>query len=136
MRKNPYVIVIGIQGLVILMVMALFKIITDRQVAATGAGLLFVLMPLGVVFFLNRHKVPTGLLWYFFLVQFWGLFAVPIFLLRIMNWGVSFDQLSILGIPGPVLHQWSSKSYIMMMVGTCLQAWRWGKDLKNTKKPE
>lgn len=112
------------QLIVIFAVMFLFKFIADRQVAATIAGVLFVGLPMLLMAFEYRRADTEEVVWYVGVMQFWTLFALPILGLRVFNWGVPFDQLAFLGIPGPVLHQWSSKSYMVMMV---LTAWTWWK---------
>lgn len=112
----------------ILAVLVIFKMIEDRQIAATVAGILFVGLPLIIMtkeFFRAQFESK---LWYFLVLQFWLLFALPILSIRLLNWGVAFEQLSFLGVPGPILHQWSSKSYMVMMFGTGWEA------LKRRKK--
>ncbi len=106
----------------ILAVVALFRGIADRQVAATLAGVLFVTLPVVMMVLEYRRAELSQMLWFVVVMQFWTLFALPILGMRLLNWGIPFEQLSFLGIPGPVLHQWSSKSYIAMMVAT---AWCW-----------
>ncbi|MDG0818052.1 hypothetical protein [Bdellovibrio svalbardensis] len=124
MRRNAFLGYLVAQLIVIFAVMFLFKFIADRQVAATIAGVLFVGLPMLLMAFEYRRADTEEVVWYVGVMQFWTLFALPILGLRVFNWGVPFDQLAFLGIPGPVLHQWSSKSYMVMMV---LTAWTWWK---------
>lgn len=112
------------QVVVILAVLVIFRVIAERQIAATVAGVLFVLLPLVLMVLEYRRAQLQEMLWFVALLQFWTVFAVPILGMRLLNWGVPFDQLSFAGIPGPVLHQFSSKSYIVMMAFT---AWCWVK---------
>lgn len=102
----------------IVAVMGIFRFIEDRQIAATVAGFLFVLVPLVLMALEYRRAGLREKLWFAGVLQFWVLFALPILGVRLLNWGVPFEQLSVLGVPGPVLHQFSSKSYMVMMVIT------------------
>jgi ABC-type multidrug transport system permease subunit len=124
MRRNAFLGYLIAQVLVILAVTVIFKVIPDRQIAATIAGFLFVLLPVVLMVMEYRRAQLAAMIWFVGVLQFWTLFALPILSIRLLNWGVPFDALSFLGIPGPVLHQYSSKSYLVMMV---LTAWAWYK---------
>lgn len=108
----------------IVLVTASFKMIADRQVAATVAGTLFVVVPAVLMLLEYRRARWQELMWYVGVLQFWLLFALPILGLRLLNWGIPFDQLSFLGIPGSVMHQWSSKSYMIMTAFTAWTMWK------------
>lgn len=124
MRLNPFVKYLISQGIVIVLVVMIFKLIPEKQIAATVAGFLFVLLP-PILMTVEYRRAGLSQFWWFVLtMQFWTLFALPILGIRLLNWGVPFDQLSFLGIPGPVLHQWSSKSYMVMMLVTVFGWWR------------
>lgn len=124
MRRNAYLGYLLIQLMTIVFVMLFFKYIGDRQIAATAAGSLFVGIPLGMLFFELKRTGFKSRLWAIIVLQFWILFALPILGLRILNWGVPFEDLSFLGISGPMLHQWSSKSYMLMMASTLWAYWK------------
>ncbi len=124
MRRNAYLIYLICQGLVIVLVTASFKTIADRQVAATVAGTLFVVVPVVLMLLEYRRARFQEAIWYVSVLQFWLLFALPILGLRLLNWGIPFDQLSFLGIPGPTMHQWSSKSYMIMTAFTAWTLWK------------
>ncbi|MGE9746695.1 hypothetical protein [Bdellovibrio bacteriovorus] len=124
MRRNAFLGYLIAELIVILAVMALFRGIPDRQIAATLAGVLFVALPVIMMVLEYRRAELSQFVWFVVVMQFWTLFALPILGIRLMNWGVPFEQLSFIGIPGPVLHQWSSKSYMLMMAAT---VWSWWK---------
>lgn len=130
MRRQSFLIYLLLQILVIVSVLVIFKVIPDRQIAATCAGILFVEMPLVVMFLEFRQRKLEYKWWFAGVLQFWLPFALPILGLRVLNWGVPFEELSFLGVPGPVLHQWSSKSYMVMMLFTIGAYW---KSLQNKK---
>lgn len=124
MRRNSFLGYLLIEVIVILLVMVIFKVIPNRQIAATVAGALFVGVP-GVIMFLEyRRAAFQRKIWFLAVFQFWSLFAIPILGMRLLNWGVPFEELAFLGISGPTLHKWSSKSYMVMMVFTLWEYWR------------
>lgn len=118
------------QVVVIGAVLVIFRVIPERQTAATVAGLLFVILPLILMVLEYRRAQLEEMIWFVTVLQFWTVFALPILGIRLLNWGVPFDQLSFVGIPGPVLHQFSSKSYMVMMLYT---AWCWIKLARRAK---
>jgi hypothetical protein len=122
MRQKAFLFYLLIQFVVIGFVILFFKIIPDRQWAAFWAGMLFLVSPLLVAVDQFRRAKFRERLFFVGVLQFLLLFAVPILGLRLMNWGESFDQLSIFGLSGIILHKLSSKSYIIMMVLT-FRAW-------------
>ena len=122
MRRKTFLQYFVVQVIVILIVTTLFKFVENRQVAATLAGLLFVFAPLGLMIREYQRDKLEEKIWFYGVLQFWVLFALPILGIRLFNWGVPFDQLSFLGIPGTVLHSWSSKSYTVMMLITLWSA--------------
>jgi hypothetical protein len=122
MRQKIYLGYLAVQIVVIIAVSLIFRVISDRQIAATLAGCLFVVVPPVLMLFQFRRSKFSEILWFFGVLQFWLLFALPILGLRLLNWGEPFAQLSLLGISGPILHAWSSKSYMVMMVMT-VRSW-------------
>ncbi|WP_096000921.1 hypothetical protein [Bdellovibrio bacteriovorus] len=122
MRRNAFLGYLMAQVVVIGAVLVIFRVIPERQTAATVAGVLFVLLPVILMVLEYRRAQLQEMIWFVAVLQFWTVFALPILGIRLLNWGVPFDQLSFVGIPGPVLHQFSSKSYMVMMIVT---AWCW-----------
>lgn len=115
---------------VIFAVMGFFRFIQDRQIAATFAGSLFVGVPLILMIWEYRSEKLKNWVWFLCAAQFWLLFALPILGMRLLSWGIEFDNLRFMGIPGAQMHAWSSKSYTLMMIAT---AWFWIKSF--LKKP-
>lgn len=124
MRRNVFLGYLIAELFVIVSVISIFKIIPNRQIAATIAGFLFMAIPIGMMIWEYRRAGLEHFYWFVAVLQFWTLFAVPIFGLRVLNWGVPFEQLSFLGISGAILHQWSSKSYMVMMAFTLWSWWQ------------
>jgi hypothetical protein len=100
----------------ILVVTALFKFISDRQVAAVIAGLGFILIPFS--FLISELKNKMNPFHIFTLIFFLSMSAVPIFGMRVVNWGVEFNSLNLLGIEAQFLHKISSYFYMLIMIST------------------
>ncbi|UYL09863.1 hypothetical protein B9G69_004645 [Bdellovibrio sp. SKB1291214] len=124
MRRNRFLEYLVVQVLVIAAVMLIFAVIKNKQIAATIAGVLFVVMPISLMAWEHKKEGFQEMTWFAGMLQFWVIFALPILGIRLLNWGVPFDQLFFWGIPGPLLHSWSSKSYMVMMLVTAIRWWR------------
>jgi hypothetical protein len=118
MRQKRFLLYFVIQALVIGVVIILFKLNEDVKVASIEAGLLFVILPVYFAFYEFRSSRFIRKSFYFGVLQFWLFFALPILALRLLNWEMPFDQLSILGVPGTTLHKYANDSYFVMMVLT------------------
>lgn len=105
-------------------VIALFKFSSlffiDKQVAAlfTGAG--FIVLP--VLFLISELKNAKNKFYMVVLGLFLICSALPIFFLRIFNWGVEFSSLNLFGIPASFMHQYSNYFYILMLLSAAYRA--------------
>ncbi len=121
-QTQAFLIYFAVQVAVIFIVMAIFRFVESRQIAATLAGILFAGVPVWLMIQEYNRAETQERNWYFGVLQFWLLFALPILGIRLLNWGVPFDQLSFLGVSAPTMHEWSSKSYTVMMLLTLWSA--------------
>jgi len=118
MRQKRFAAYLAVQTIVIIAVVFIFKLNSDVKIASVQAGTLFVLLPL-VLGILEYKKAGLSRASFFVgLLQFWVFFALPILGLRLLNWDMPFNELSFLGIPGSVLHQYANHSYLLMMAMT------------------
>lgn len=113
----------------IVVVTLLFKFIPSKQVASVIAGFGFVLWPALFLIFELRQSAKDK---FYMIVLGAFLFAnaLPIFLLRILNWGTDFSELSLLGIPAPRFHSSSNFMYLVMMLTS---AWLYFKNKRIEK---
>jgi hypothetical protein len=104
--------------MMIVAVVGIFKLNANMKVASVQTGGLFVLFPvfLGCWEFRQAGFSKRG--FFFGLMQFWILFAVPILSLRLLHWDVPFNELSIFGVSGQILHRYANPSYMVMMAFT------------------
>ena len=113
----------------IAIVTMLFKFIPSKQVAGVIAGFGFVLWPTVFLVFELRQtlkdKIYITILTVFLIAN-----ALPIFLLRIFNWGADFSELSLFGIPAARFHGASNVMYLMMML---MSAWLYFKNKRIEK---
>lgn len=110
--------------MVIIVVTMIFKLVVDRQIAATIAGFLFVILPLVLMGWEIKKYGFEKKIWFAATLQFLILFAIPIISLRLFNWNVPFEQLSLFGLSGPFLHEWSSRSYLVWMIITFITSFK------------
>lgn len=108
----------------IVVVMLLFRLVSDRQIAATLAGVGFVIWPILFLSYEYSRYPNVSKTHIVVVLLFLLLCAFPILFLRVLNWGTPFDQLSFVGVPGPMIHKVSNYIYILMLVSAAYQYFR------------
>ena len=137
MRNKKYIYDLFVQILLIFVVTYLFKSNPNKIQASFWAGALFVLIPISMmsrewVFFKFQNKI-----WWAAVLQFWLLFALPIFILRIKYSHTPFSEVMVGPFRAQVLHSISSYSYLLLMGVTLWSWWKYratekSKDEKST----
>ena len=120
MRKKKYVYDLIVQILLILAVMQLFRQIPNKIQASYWASVLFVLLPVSMmlrewIFCKFQNKI-----WWAAVLQFWLIFSIPIFTLRIVHPNANLNDMEVFGIPMKIMHTLSSYSYLLLMGATVL----------------
>lgn len=126
MRLKAVLFDLVLLALTVPAVILLFRFIPDRQTAAFYAGLLFVAVPGVMMLHHRRLGQPNGraeFFWWGGVLFFWGVFALPIFFLRLFSGDTPFAELSMLGIPAPQWHQGANIAYLIMCVAVVLAGW-------------
>lgn len=107
---------LSLEAFVILLVILSFRVIPDRKVASLFTSFLFIGSTLGLMYWETRY--PD----YRKRASFWGLLvflvfsAVPVFLMRVLNWDMEFDAITVAGISGAEMHKASNYVFIIMML--------------------
>lgn len=115
MRSKTYLYQFEIFLIWIFLVMSFFKFIPSKEIASVIAGFGFVSWPLLFLVY-EWNQRPKNKIYICFLGLFLVANALPIFLLRILNWGEDFASLSFLGIPTPYFHKVANFLYLAMMI--------------------
>ena len=115
-NRNRYRQYLSIEALVILFVLASFRFIPDRQIAAVVASSLFLLSTVGIIYWEMQYEGYQKKISFYALMGFLFLSVLPVMALRFMNWGVPFEQLSIGPLTGPQIHQFSNYFFIALMI--------------------
>lgn len=115
MKSKIYLYQMEVLIIWIAVVIMLFRFIPSKQIAGAVAGFGFVLWP--ILFLIYELKQPLKNKFYIFILGFFLLTnALPIFLLRMLNWGVDFAELSLVGIPANKFHGISNIMYLIMLI--------------------
>ena len=114
--RNRYRQYLSIEALVILFVLGSFKFIPDRQIASVVASFIFLFSTLGIIYWEKRFEGWQKRVSFYALMMFLLIAVIPVMSLRLMNWGIPFEDLSIGGIPGEQLHKVSNYLFIAMMI--------------------
>lgn|GEM_PF-2695518 len=120
---------VTLEALVVTGVLLAFHFIPVKEKAALVAGTLFLLSTAFILAYESRFPGFTKR------ATFWGALifllasAIPIFTLRLMNWGIPFDQLSLLGVPAAQWHQFSNYLFLILVVCFFIDDYLWKQEL-------
>lgn len=120
MRQTRYLLDAGIQVLVPIFVILIFKLIPERKTAALIAGFLFCLVPLILGYREYRFQRFRNILMWSGLLQFLLFFALPIFVGRIIFWDMDFETIKIGGIFLAQMHKVANFSYAIMLLASII----------------
>jgi hypothetical protein len=124
MRGNAFFRLLCAEILTIALVISLFKIIDDRLKAGMIAGAFFV--ALGAWIFIKGLRQKD----FRRTATFWGgcahlfLSALPLLITRTIHSQDAFADVTIMGMSGPVFHQFSTAIYFLMMLATAFDVFR------------
>jgi hypothetical protein len=128
-RKKKIQFILFLQAITVPLVIALFRFVEERSVAASVAGLWFCFI--GTYIVITSSKWPPR--WRSPVLVISAIFtfvvAYPMLVVRSMNWAIPMSEVRIWGIPGDVFHHLSNIVYLAMVVATVWEL------RKVTKKP-
>jgi hypothetical protein len=112
-----------------------FSMIESRYTAALVAGGGFVIVGLYLIALVWGHQRPFS--WWTFYTSHLHLLVVslPMIGVRVMNPGVAFENLTVLGLPGPDFHQYSTFFYQFMLLGVVADSVRFYHKKKRSEAP-
>lgn len=126
MKKLTYRYELLLLALWLPSVLLLFRVIPEKRVAAVIAGIGFIILP--ILFLLKElsenRKSPSSKVQIVICVEFLIVSALPIFLLRLLNWDSEFSTLSLFGISASALHGFSNLNYLVVVASTSYLAHR------------
>jgi hypothetical protein len=126
MKKLAYRYQLLILILWIPAVMLIFKIVAEKRMASVFAGLGFVFIPL-IFFILEwiRLKKNNGSKLHFILcAEFLVISAVPILLLRLLNWDADFGQLTLFGFSSMAHHKFANVNYMALIISAAYLSYK------------
>ncbi len=131
MIKNYLKNLLIFEILIVAAVPFIFKYIEPKRIAALGAGSLFVILGISVLYGSLKYKAlrktfftVAGCL-HLFLV------SVPMLAARIYFFDTDFDHIQIMGLDAPDFHKYSEYVYIALL---CATIYQFVKQLRQTKK--
>jgi len=123
--------ILAIEVLTVPIVIALFKFIEPKKLAALNAAVLFVSTGL-VILYLVR-KIAD----YFSYATYWMInvqlfvFTIPMFLARAFFWEKDFAVIKIFFFTGPEFHKIAEKAYLFLLIATVVDVVRVLRSRKN-----
>jgi hypothetical protein len=122
--RSPFAQYFVAELIVIVSVIQIFIRVSNRAIAGLIAGSLFVALGVWIAYFgfIDPRMRKSASFW-LALVHLGGS-ALPLLGTRLRNLNTPFEVLDVLGLPGPVFHQVSSTIYLMLIVATAADWWR------------
>jgi hypothetical protein len=115
-KRNRFRNYISLEAVVIFLVLLTFRVVPDKKLASVITSIFFIGSSVGIMIW--EMKYPG----YKKRISFWGcagfllLSAIPIFLMRILNWNLSFEEIQFAGISGAEMHKLSTYVFFLLMV--------------------
>ncbi len=101
-----------------------FSAIESRMLAGALAGGYFLLSGLFMVWRAYKWKnVWRSVLWYPLIIHVFGI-SIPMVSLRFLQSQAAFENVSILGLAGPVFHRLSTLVFAALVIGTLIDLWK------------
>lgn len=120
---------ITMEALVVAGVLLSFHFIPVKEKAALVAGTLFLLSTIFILVYESRFAGFAKRATFWGSLAFLLASAIPIFVLRLMNWGIPFDQLSMMGIPATEWHRFSNYLFLILVVCFFIDDYLWKQEL-------
>ena len=105
---------------VVVLVPLIFHYIENRLYAGMVAGTVFIVLGLYVIAPGLRAARDRACFSFWAGLLHLGISALPLFITRMINASSKFEEVQVLGLPGPVFHQFSTAVYTVLLVATAL----------------
>lgn len=124
MKKNVYFAFLIAELLTILAVVATFRLIDERLIAGAVAGSIFSILGIVIVVRgIRDRSFRSGFTFYAGCAHLF-LSSLPLMITRFLNRAVGFEQVNVLGLPGPVFHKVSTGIFLVLIAATVIDAVR------------
>lgn len=113
-------IIFAIEILTIPVIIAYFKFIEPKKVAATIAAVTFVLTGIAILRITRRwpDAYASFVYWAIHIQIF--VFSIPMLVARLVFWEKDFENIKFLVFSGPEFHNFSEKGYLVLLIGTAI----------------
>lgn len=124
MKKNVFLKFLVAELFTIVAVVATFRLVEERLIAGAIAGSIFSLLGIAIVIRGIRDRgFRSGFTFYAGCAHLF-LSSLPLMITRFLNRAVGFEQVNVLGLPGPVFHKVSTAIFLLLIAATVIDAFR------------
>lgn len=113
-------IIFAIEIITVPIIVAYFKFIEPKKVAATIAAITFVLTGLAILKITRRWPDAYASFVYWAIHIHIFVFSIPMLVARAVFWEKNFEDIRFLVFTGPQFHSFSEKAYMVLMIGTII----------------
>lgn len=104
-------------------VILIFTFIHPKNIAGMIAGSGFVLMGVVFIYWLTKWPKFKSSLVFWFALGHLVIIALPMFITRVVFFDTPFDEITVLGFPGPIFHQISENVFLILILTTVRELW-------------
>lgn len=115
-----YIKFLVLELVVIAAVITIFKLIETRVYAGATAGTVFVALGLFILITGLRNRDFRRSFTFYAGGLHLFVSALPLMITRLINFQRPFDDVHVLGLPGPVFHRVSTSIYMILLIATVL----------------
>ncbi|MES2855157.1 MAG: hypothetical protein V4692_04810 [Bdellovibrionota bacterium] len=112
------------EGVVFVSVLLAFRVIEEKLIAGMIGGVLFVSLGMYVCWHCRKSDWLKSSPTFFAGLAHLFLTSLPMIVARLLNPGVDFKEVKILGLPGPMFHGFSSTVFLILVAATAIDLFR------------
>jgi hypothetical protein len=124
MKLRDLIIFLGIELFAIVFAIAMFKLLPSKYLAGSLAGVYFVIS--GIIMLAMANHWPhkwRSLTWYVLFIHVFVI-SLPMLMSRFAQMALSFEDVRVFGIPGPVFHEISTTVFSILIGSTVVDGAR------------
>jgi hypothetical protein len=124
MKLRDLIIFLGLEIFAIVWAGTMFTVLPSKLMAGALAGGYFVVSGIAMLAMANHWPLKwKSLTWYMLFIHVFAI-SIPMLMSRFAQMALTFDDVRVFGIPGPVFHHISSGVFSVLMAATVIDGVR------------
>lgn len=120
MKRRDLLIFLGLEIFAIIWAGTMFSVLSSKLIAGALAGGYFVVSGIAMLAMANHWPNKwKSITWYVLYIHVFGI-SLPMLMSRFAQMTMTFEEVRIFGIPGPIFHKISSGVFSVLIAGTVI----------------